>query len=620
MRRLVGSELGGLIAFGIRADFGFAVALIGGALLTLVLTPVFAELARRRGLVAQPSERRWHRRATPLLGGVAMTVAIIVVFAFTLPPGPVSAVLVLCVGASCALGLLDDIRNIAPSSKLVGQVMIASLLVLGGIQVEIVPFAPLAFLVTVIWVVGMMNAVNLTDNMDGLAAGICAIAGVALAITALPNLVAATVACAAAGASLGFLVHNFHPAKVFMGDAGSLVLGFLLATAALLAAQGTTSLGISVLGPLVVLAIPIFDTALVSFSRRLAGRPVSRGGRDHVSHRLVALGLSDRATVILLYLVSAGLGGLVIGAEVVAGFFLPLISLAVIALVLFGVFLAQTDPYPDRRIDRPRTPNVEAMFRIGRFGAEVLLDVTLLTLAYYISHLVRFEGHPQSDWMFEFASTLPWLISAQLGALAAFGVYRTLWRYLDVPDAASVLRALAIGTLGAALVLTFIGPPAHSQAVFIADWLTASVLLIAARAFLIWLRRAFAVRTPGTRSVVIVGASDAGELALRLLRQAGASFQVIGFLDDDPGKRYRRIAGVPVVGRVNELGALTGRLRVDLVVVSGDESVPAVEETCRTLGIECQVFTVPALATAEDLPIRDGGMIRFASTPSRQAP
>jgi UDP-GlcNAc:undecaprenyl-phosphate GlcNAc-1-phosphate transferase len=608
------------MAFGVLGVFASASALVGAALLSFLLTPAFAKLARHLGLVARPSEARWHLKTTPLLGGVAMTIGIIVVLGLTLPAGPTSAVLVLCVGASCALGLLDDVRNIAPSSKLVGQVMIASLLVLGGIQVQIVPSAPVAFLVTVIWVVAMMNAVNLTDNMDGLAAGICAIAGVALAITALPNLTAAIVAATAAGASLGFLVHNFYPAKVFMGDAGSMVLGFLLATAAILhSAQGSANLGISVLGPLVVLAIPIFDTALVSFSRRLAGRPVSKGGRDHVSHRLVALGLSDRATVVLLYLVSAGLAVLVIGAEVVAGFFLPLILLAVIGLVLFGVFLSQTDPYPDRRIARPRTPRAEATFRVGRFGAEVLLDVTLLTLAYYVAHLVRFEGHPQSDWMYEFASTLPWLIIGQLGALTVFGVYRTLWRYLDVPDAASVLRALAIGTVGAAVLLEVVGPPAHSQAVFIADWLTASVLLLAARAFLIWLRRAFAVRTPGTRSVVIVGASDPGELALRLLRQAGASFQVIGFLDDDPGKRYRRIAGVPVVGRVSELGAIAGRLHVDLVVASGPETVDEVEDVCRTLGIECQVFSVPALATAGDLPIRDGGMIRFAARPSRQA-
>ncbi|MDQ2952102.1 MAG: undecaprenyl/decaprenyl-phosphate alpha-N-acetylglucosaminyl 1-phosphate transferase, partial [Chloroflexota bacterium] len=398
--------MGELRAFVLNGGYGFALALILGTLLTVVLTPLFAELARRRGLVARPSERRWHLKSTPLLGGVAMTIAIIVALAFTLPSGPVSAVVVLCVGASCALGLIDDIRNIAPTSKLVGQVMIASLLVLGGVQVQLVSFAPLAFVLTVIWVVGMMNAVNLSDNMDGLAAGICAIAGLALAITGLPNVMAATVAAVTAGASLGFLVHNFYPAKVFMGDAGSLVLGFLLATAALLySAQSSANLAISVIGPLLVLAIPILDTALVSFSRRLAGRSMSTGGRDHISHRLVALGLSDRATVILLYLVSAGLALLVISADVIAGFFLPLIALAVIALVLFAIFLGQMDPYPERRIERPRTALVERMFRAGRFAAEVILDVALLTLAYYISYLVRFEGHAQSDWMFEFAAT-----------------------------------------------------------------------------------------------------------------------------------------------------------------------------------------------------------------------
>jgi FlaA1/EpsC-like NDP-sugar epimerase len=157
--------------------------------------------------------------------------------------------------------------------------------------------------------------------------------------------------------------------------------------------------------------------------------------------------------------------------------------------------------------------------------------------------------------------------------------------------------------------------------VFIGDWLAASVLLIAARAFLLWLRRAFALRTPGRRSALIVGASDAGELALRLLRQqAGASFRAIGFLDDDPGKRYRRIAGVPVVGRVNELEPVARRLRVDLVVLSEDKPAPEVEETCRFLGIDCRVFTLPTLPTIEDLPIRDASTVGLLSTQSRQAP
>jgi UDP-GlcNAc:undecaprenyl-phosphate GlcNAc-1-phosphate transferase len=584
---------------------GFAGALVGALLIALALTPMVARYARWRGLVVKPRADRWHRQPTPILGGLAMVVAVLLVLAVALPQTPAFAALIVCLAGACALGLLDDIRRLAPTTKLVGEVMVASLLVVGGVHVELVPFAPAAFVLTVIWIVALMNAVNLMDNMDGLAAGVAAIAGIALGITAIPtNPPAAIVAGATAGAALGFLVHNSHPAKVFMGDAGSLLLGFLLATAALLqTTTASTNVAIAVFAPLAVLALPIFDTAFVSASRGLAGLPISRGGRDHVSHRLVALGLTERGTVYLLYSVAAVLAALAIGAELVSGLFMPLLVLAGIGLAIFGVFLSEVDAY-DGQSRRRLQGNVvaRALYRHGRFGAEILLDVALLTVAYYCAYLLRFEVRPLSAWLAEFGWSLPIVISFQLGTLVVFRVYRTLWRYLGVTDVIGVLRALAAANALAFIGIWLAGPLAdHSPAIFILDWLVASLLFVGARTLLLWLRRWFALRPRlGERRVLIVGASDAGELALRVLRQQPeGSYRMIGFLDDDAGKRSRQIGGVPVLGGTTELEAIARHSKPDLILDTGAASPGKIREICRELGIEWRPFAIPTLATLD---------------------
>lgn len=620
-----GSKVANLTGLGESGVGGFVGALVGALLIALALTPMVARYARWRGLVVKPRADRWHRQPTPVLGGLAMVLAVLLVLAVALPQTPAFAVLIVCLAGACALGLLDDIRRLAPTTKLVGEVMIASLLVVSGVHVELVPFAPAAFVLTVIWIVALMNAVNLMDNMDGLAAGVAAIAGVALGISAIPtNPPAAIVAGATAGAALGFLVHNSHPAKVFMGDAGSLLLGFLLATAALLeTTTATTNVAIAVFAPLAVLALPIFDTAFVTASRGLAGLPISRGGRDHVSHRLVALGLTERGTVYFLYSVAATLAGLAIGAELVSGLFMPLLVLAGVSLAIFGVFLSEVDAYDGQSRRRQGNAVARAIFRYGRFGVEILLDVVLLTVAYYSSYLLRFEEQPLSGWLSDFGWSLPIVVSCQLGALVVLRVYRTLWRYLGVTDVIGVLRALAGGNalafIGIWLAAPLRGP---SPAIFILDWLVASLLFVGARALLLWIRRWFALRPrQGERRVLIVGASDAGELALRVLRQQPqGSYRLIGFLDDDSGKRYRQIGGVPVLGGTTELESIARHSKPDLVLDTGAASPGKIREICRELGIEWRPFAVPSLATLESTaPVAQPARGHAAAEAARQA-
>ena len=572
------------------------------AIAAAVLTPIVARLAIRIGVVVTPRADRWHRAATPLLGGLAMGLPVLVIFAAIAPRSSQTLVIIAAGTAALALGMLDDLRHLAPSTKLVGQVAVASLLAFGGIQVEMVTIAPVAFLLTIFWVVAMMNAINLMDNMDGLAGGITMIAALALTITAFPEAApAALLAAATSGAALGFLIHNFPPARIFMGDTGSQFLGFALATAALLhTASGATSLGLAVLGPLAVLALPIFDTALVLVSRGRAGIPVSRGGTDHVSHRLAALGLTDRGTALMLYAIATILAVVGILADATSTLVLPLFGLAIAGLALFGVFLHEVDVYgwqANGAVNGGSGQRIlKGFWTYGRFGTEIGIDAVLLTLAYYVAYLIRFEGIPQEGWTGLFAGSVPLIVGSQLVAMVVFGVYRTLWRYLGISDAILIARSLGLGTAVAALLIIFLGPTGYSRAVFILDALIAIAFLAGSRAFLLWLRQWFSARPrSGQRRVLIVGANDRGVSAARLFASTadGASYRPIGFLDDDPGKRYRQIAGIPVLGRTDQLRAVIERHRVDLVVVAGDPGQTSdIGLECEAAGVEFREFHV----------------------------
>lgn len=577
---------------------------VAGFAISAAAAPVFAALARRIGMIVAPRPDRWHSQPTPLLGGGAIAVAVLSILAVALPQTvPAAVVLVGAMGAF-ALGLLDDVRRIAPSSKLAGQAMLGAFLAVGGVRVEIIDIAPVAFVLTVLWVVAIMNAVNLIDNMDGLAAGVCAIAAGALGIVAIGEApVAALVAFATAGSCLGFLVHNFSPARIFMGDSGSLLLGFLLAAAGLLhTASGAANIGVAVFAPLAVLALPIFDSAFVATLRRRAGRPISAGGRDHTSHRLAALGLSDRGAVLFLYVVAGGFASVVLIGEIFTGLVIPLIALGTVALVVLGILLAEVDVYGrTESAVLPRAGKVLTVY--GRFGVEIALDVTLLTVAYHLAFTLRFEGLPQSSWLPVFAQTLPIVVALQLAALVLAGAYRTLWRYLSLPDVIAIARALTVGTLLAGVLIIFvIRPPEFSRAMLALDWMLAVGLLVGSRAFLIWLRQWFAAlpRT-GERRVLIIGASDAGSLALRLLGRArDGNYRAVGFLDDDPGKRYRRLGGVPIVGTVSDLETAIVRHRIDVVLYANEWSsaepteLMGLRETSARLGAEWREFAAPS--------------------------
>jgi UDP-GlcNAc:undecaprenyl-phosphate GlcNAc-1-phosphate transferase len=277
------------------------------------MTPVARQVAWRLGIVDRPSARKIHLRPMPYLGGTAIYLAFVLALLLLGDKFYIHQVVGIFVGATLMslLGLWDDRRGLSAYAKLAGQLVAAGILALTDVRIGILRHPVLNTGATILWVVGITNALNLLDNMDGLAGGVAAIAAaffVLLAARSGQYLVGA-LAAALLGACLGFLVYNFNPASIFMGDSGALFLGFMLAAVGIKLRFPDNLDIVTWMVPVLVLGLPIFDTTLVFISRLRRGlNPLTTPGKDHVSHRLVALGYSRREAVLICYLITGALG------------------------------------------------------------------------------------------------------------------------------------------------------------------------------------------------------------------------------------------------------------------------------------------------------------------------
>jgi UDP-GlcNAc:undecaprenyl-phosphate GlcNAc-1-phosphate transferase len=309
----------------------WAQAFVTACLITLVGTPLLRRLAVATDFVDHPhADHKSHSDATPYLGGIGLMVAVLAGLLYTSKVTPAVAVIALGGAAIGCVGLLDDHRSVGALPRFGLEVVVAAVALAVGLRVHATDILAVDGLLTIVWIVGVTNAINLLDNMDGLSAGVsAAAAGAIFALAALNEQpVAAVLAAGLAGACLGFGVYNKRPASIFMGDAGSLFLGFVLAIAAMEVSPALTP-PTSFVVPVMLLALPVLDTATVTICRLRRGRSIALGGRDHLSHRLVARGLSPNAAVGVLVAVEAWVGLLAVltGREVIS---LPVSVLAVV--------------------------------------------------------------------------------------------------------------------------------------------------------------------------------------------------------------------------------------------------------------------------------------------------
>ncbi len=290
-------------------------------LITFIMTPLVIRIAHRFGAVDVPKDdRRMHKKPMPLWGGIAIFTGFFVsMFLFSnIATGKLIGLFVASV-VVLITGMIDDVKPLGAKGKLLMQIIAAVILVKSGYEInyftnffggsEVIYLHSLALPISVIWIVGVTNTVNLIDGLDGLAAGISAIAAVTLSYIAILNLRydAAMITLILAGSSIGFLPYNFNPAKIFMGDAGALFLGLVLAAISVDGAlKGATALTVVV--PILALGVPIFDTAFAILRRLINKRPIMEADKGHLHHRLMGMGLGQKKTVLSMYLISALMG------------------------------------------------------------------------------------------------------------------------------------------------------------------------------------------------------------------------------------------------------------------------------------------------------------------------
>jgi len=559
-----------------------------------------------RHVVAAPRADRWHTRSTPLLGGSGFIAGILAAVGIGLATGEIHGTGKLAgIVGGCAIlflaGLFDDVFHLPPLAKLAAQGAAAAVVLVSGIRVEVVSNDVVATILGVVWLVGVTNAFNLLDNMDGLAATLATIACAFFAVDAYtvhPSHFVALISLAVCFSCLGFLPYNLRigkPAAVFMGDSGSQVLGFALAALGL--ASSWTVAGSTVatlLLPILVLAVPILDTTLVTIVRLIEGRPITKGGRDHTSHRLVYQGLSDARAVILLAVVSAALGLTSLAYKVLDDTRITLIGVLITFafLIQFGSYLAD--------VGRARTAATTPMSLARsllvhrRRLIEVVVDFALITASFTLAFVIRVEGSGFAYQRHVFDLSLPALLVARYVFFALFGLYRGVWRYAGARDAASIFTAVVLSE-GAAFLFIWATVPwgGFPRGTYLIDALLCSFLIGVSR---FWERGvAHALREIVNRGqlrrILIVGAGRSGRSLLRELRETPGE-RVIGFVDDDPALRARRIQGVPVVGTVDQIGWILGRVDPDAVLITipaaPRDRLDGVIEACRRADIACR--------------------------------
>lgn len=609
------AELAPVFASIVRYVLAFGVALLGA----LALTPLVRSLAVRIGMMDHPGERRIHVQPTPRGGGLA----IFAVFHLTIfflfgwnaggfgPDFP-SGWWPLFLGVSAflaAIGVVDDVFSLKPWLKLAGQFAVATLLWAYGVNFSSffeANFPPwVNYLLTIFWIVGMINAFNLIDGMDGLASGLALIASLGLATAmffrgmsgaAIPYLVLA-------GACLGFLRYNFHPASVFLGDTGSMFLGLTLATLPLLTASKqelVTSMGV----PLLMLGIPLFDTVVAIWRRSVrAALPdmgfrgaIMQGDKDHLHHRVLAKTLNQRQAAWMLYIVNIvlvviGLSAMLLGKRA------PGIILVAFVVAVFVVVqhLTRVELWDTGRVFLARTGQTLSQRLV--VPAYVCLDIVLLAAAWIGARLLADLPLGKA----ELRILLPCAVAPVFIMLALARVYARVWSRALLREYALVAVAVTAGVLLSAGIVILSGMQqdgwwrARLMYLVLALIGVVSVRLVGEtiRDSLVAVERLTLLDRPEITRLVVCGGGERLRLFVRERRsQMGTHTRVVvGVLDDDANLRGRLVMGYPVLGTFEELPEIIKAKRIQEVVITARVT----DERRRDLVALAQAAGVPLL-------------------------
>ena len=579
------------------------IALLISLILSLLLVPAIRRMSLRMEITAEPREDRYHKKSTPKIGGVGIFISwgITLLIVYALRP-PSSLNYALYAGATLVflLGVIDDFKQLSPPTKLVGEIIATAIVVFFGRNIDFFSFEFVNILVTFFWIVGITNAINLLDNMDGLAGGVSLISASLLGIlfwrSGNQDLLLVTIGLI--GSILGFLFFNFPPASIFMGDSGSLFLGFTLSTLAIARIPQASNL-LAVMGvPTMLFLLPILDTSLVTITRLLRGQSPVRGGKDHASHRLIAFGLSDRQAVLILYGIAliSGILGIVIESinYTISLVIIPLILVAFAILTSYLGRLKVLHPGSNTSGQKSISTFMINLTYRGRI-LEIILDLFLISISYYMSYWLHFGTLSDIINMDIFLSSLPIALAGSYLSFFLFGLYRGIWQYIDTNDLLRYIKA-SIGAVSvtAIVMVVLYHPLSISPRILVIFSILLLLGLILTRSSFTILDRFsignIADQTEVTR-VLIYNADESGILLLQWLNQLkDHRLLPIGFLDDDPYKKNRQLLGLPVLGTPEDILKIYQNEKFEGILLSSNdllsiERLDTLSSICKNFGI-----------------------------------
>jgi len=575
------------------------------------LAPLASTIASRLGAVDVPGELSIHTRPIPRTGGLAIFVAFLVAIVYAwwdgvLTPEQSTPLWGILVGNTliALAGLLDDVKHISPLQKFLWQFLAASVVIGLGVQARFLPLVGLGLALTLLYLVGSANAMNLLDGMDGLAGGVAMIAALSFSLIATiqGNRLVAVLALALAGGVLGFLPFNFPRARMFMGDMGSLFLGFNLACLGLLLTDRPYSL-LHFAVPLMVLSVPMLDTALALARRFRRRNDLFSGDRDH-TYDILARRWGNRWAVVAIWAVSASLGGVAVLTAWMGGWpGMVLVTLAVGTLLWLAKASGMLAPLRATG-DGDGLGRALAQLR-RRYMHPVLLDLIVVVASFYLALILRFSGERPGDVaaMFRYAGLLTdhiFLVAFIFAVSASiFGLYNRIWRYASGQEVPAILGAGGMGTLVVLIMTLLWGAerPIPISVVLMGGLMTTAGLVglrYRQRLFGEALRRSGVGADAARQRVLIVGAGEVGQHLAWQMQHYDGRYLPVGYVDDDPEKAGLRVHGVRVLGTIPQIQDLVARHQVGLVVIPvdgvGRERLNEIFDICQESSARIQIL------------------------------